>query len=316
MVDLNFSNVCRHTLSANEIRQFCDCPRKRYYASRDCLAIRTNVKNKNLELGRAIHLTLEYYYTKLDKLVKEAQLEEPTEEQCKELLASIPEYQLSQEEATLGLADTQIYNCIIENYKEQIAIDLTMYEIIGCETSFSLDNWPIEDVMYHGNIDMIVRDRCDQLVYFFEHKTCKDFRPEIYDRFDIQLHIYADYGIKEYGSEFGGMILNQLKKAKTIRGYANDRKTYVYSIEEQKDFDAWLTLKTKQLVSPENLHAPCNNYMSCKMCEYAPICLKYGYKVPTTTDEIIKDDKLVMLDDNGESKPMFMYDPRTEDEVE
>ena len=70
-MDLNFDQPAPYTLSANEIRQFTECPRKRYYASRDCLAIRVNKPSKNLELGKAVHMYLGYMYVELNKLVQE-----------------------------------------------------------------------------------------------------------------------------------------------------------------------------------------------------------------------------------------------------
>ena len=41
-MSLDFKAPCKHTFSANEIRTASECARKRYYASRDCLAIRAN----------------------------------------------------------------------------------------------------------------------------------------------------------------------------------------------------------------------------------------------------------------------------------
>jgi predicted Zn-ribbon and HTH transcriptional regulator len=169
--------------------------------------------------------------------------------------------------------------------------------------------------MHHGFIDMVVMDRDTGFVYFFEHKTCKDFRPAIYDRFDIQLHIYAQYGVLEYGDSFGGMILNQVKKAKTERGYDSSRGTFTTDEEELNDFFKWIKVKTEGIVSPNNMHEPCNNYMNCKMCEYADICLKYGYKLPKSKEEIIDNPDFVIEEIDPETNesvkvPQFKYEPR------
>lgn len=301
---LDFKVQCKHTLSANEIRIASECARKRYYASRDCLAIRANTPKTALLLGSAFHSALQYYYTELDKKIKELGLAMPTVEDCQDLLDTIQEYQV--DEDNLSASDLATYRCIIDMYKEQIPYDLTEFEIINCEQAFYMHHWPIEDVMYHGNIDMIVRSRIDNKIYFFEHKTCAGFRPEIYSRFDIQLHIYDAYGAREYGDEFGGMILNQVKKAKTEKGYDQMRQTFSYSKEERSSFFNWLKAKTEAVVSPNNQHAPCNNYMSCKMCEYQNICLKYGYEVPKVTQEITESPEFIGEDGN----PLFAYDPR------
>ena len=61
----------------------------------------------------------------------------------------------------------------------------------------------------------------------------------------------------------------------------------------------------------DSVHEPCNNYMTCKMCDYAPICLKYGYEVPATHEEIV--DAFV---DEETGEVMFKYDPRESDEEE
>lgn len=307
---LDFKAPCKYTMSANEIRQFSDCARKRYYASRDCLAIRANTPKGNLLLGSAFHETLQYYYTELDKRVKKLGLVAPSIVACQVLLDCIPEYSFGENSPQPNEADRSTYNCIVNLYKEQIAYDLVDYEVIGCEQAFYMHNWPIDDVMFHGLIDMVVRKRSNGMIYFFEHKTCAGFRPEIYSRFDIQLHIYAEYGHIQYGEQFGGMILNQVKKAKTKRGYDHKRDIYEYDNAEMADFYTWIKAKTELVVSPENNHAPCNNYMSCRTCEYQDICLKYGYRIPKTTKEIVDTFK------DEEENPTFIYDPRNTEEVE
>ena len=324
-MSLDFKAPCKHTFSANEIRTASECARKRYYASRDCLAIRANKPAKALLLGGAIHTCLQYYYTELDKKIKEVGLAKPTLEDCQDLLDTIP--QLALEGYDLLDKDSQkIYSLISEMYKEQIAVDLVSYEVISCELAFHMDDWPVADCMYHGFVDMVVKGREDDKIYFFEHKTCANFRPEIYDRFDIQLHIYAEYG-KRYcdaeGCDFGGMILNQIKKAKTEKGYDTKRDLISYNDKELEDFYIWLKQKTEAVISPDNHHSPCNNYMTCKMCEYAPICLKYGYEVPQTTEEIINGFNEVVgqeVDADGNMhdiiQPSYKYDPRPDEEEE
>lgn len=316
-MSLDFKKPCTFTLSANEIRTFCECPRKRYYSSRDCLAIRGNSPRGALLLGDAFHKGLQYYYTEMNRLYNEFisthNGEIPSEYDLLDLLDTIPDFEppTSLDEngnpiQPMDASQLAMLNNMLINYKERIPDDIAQFEVLDCESTFSIENWPIPDVMYHGYIDMSVRDRETGLIYFFEHKTCKDFRPEIYDRFDIQLHLYGYYGMYRYGDDFGGIILNQVKKSKTERGYANDRKTFYYSIEELEDFKMWLTQKTLALTSPDNIHAPCNNYMSCKMCEYADICLKYGYEVPKTSAQITEDKSFV----DGADKPLYSYCPR------
>ena len=316
-MSLDFKKPCTFTLSANEIRTFCECPRKRYYSSRDCLAIRSNSPRGALLLGDAFHKGLQYYYTEMNRLYNEFISthggEIPSEYDLLDLLDTIPDFEppTSLDEngnpiQSMDASQLAMLNNMLINYKERIPDDIAHFEVLDCESTFSIENWPIPDVMYHGYIDMAVRDRETGLIYFFEHKTCKDFRPEIYDRFDIQLHLYGYYGMYRYGDDFGGIILNQVKKSKTEQGYANDRKTFYYSIEELEDFKMWLTQKTLALTSPDNIHAPCNNYMSCKMCEYTDICLKYGYEVPKTSAQITEDKAFV----DGADKPLYSYCPR------
>lgn len=314
-MSLDFKAPCKHTLSANEIRTFTECARKRYYSSRDCLAIRANKPAKVLMLGSAVHTYFQYYYTELDKKVKELGVVNPDYDLLADLIEEIPPLVIEDWDK-LDAESQNICRNIFELYRPQIIIDLVEFEILGCEAAFQMDNWPIDDVMYHGNIDMIVRNRADNKIYFFEHKTCKDFRPDIYNRFDIQLHIYHTYGTKTYGDKFGGMILNQVKKAKTERGYGAQRDKIYYTIDELNDFYDWISSKSESLKNPSNHHAPCNNYMTCKMCEYAPICMKYGYQVPKTTEEIIDafEEEVTRLDDNNkiiiEKQPMYKYNPR------
>ena len=316
---LEFKAPCKYTLSANEIRVFSECPRKRYYSSRDCLAIRSNTPRKALILGSAFHSALEYYYKTIDSILAKKFGETGYKfnyDDVLEVYDSIEKFPLTKQEIdengeikTVPIVMEADYKTLVNMlncYIPQLLTDLVDYEVIACESNFNIDNWPIDDVMYHGLIDMIVRKRDDDKYYYFEHKTCTNFRPEIYSRFDIQLHLYGYYGALEYGENFGGIVLNQVKKAKTDRGYANDRKTFSYSLAELEDFRRWLTQKTLALTSPDNIHAPCNNYMSCKMCEYADICLKYGYEVPKTSVQITEDASFV----DGTEKPLYSYCPR------
>ena len=300
-MSLVFKEPPKNIFSANEIRQYGECPRKRYYASRDCLAIRSSTPSSNLSLGKTVHAMLEHYYTKLNDLIIANEISVITED----LFNYVDDFIL--EPDLLSIDDTKIFECIKTYYKPQIIEDLKKFQVVGCEHNFTLHDWPFEGVMYHGEIDMIVLDVETNTLYFVEHKTCKDFRPEIYNRFDIQLHVYDNYGrkyCKSMGYEWGGIILNEIKKAKTDRGFANHRMTYLYSEKEVNDFYNWICRKTLGAVSHDNMHEPCNNYMTCKMCEYSDICLKYGYEVPQTTQEITE----VFKDDEGNLK--FIYDPR------
>lgn len=314
-MELNFDSVkrtCTHTFSANEIRTFCDCGRKRYYASRDLLAVRATKTTPALSIGTAVHKWLQTMYSKSSDLLQERDSDFSIE-QCRAAAEDI--------RATIDIEgflndleddNKKIFMCITQNYFETIVEDLTRYTVLGCEVDFQMDDWPTVDAMYHGQIDMIVLDRVEQRVKFFEHKTCKDFRPEIYNRFDIQLHIYDTYG-RAYSHEldlpWGGMILNEIKKAKTERGYAHHRMYYEYSFKEHDAFFRWLAAKTYAAI--ESRHEPCNNYMTCKMCDYAPICLKYGYELPTTHDEIVNS-----FVDEETGEVMFKYDPREAAEEE
>lgn len=312
---LDFKAPCKYTFSANEIRTASECARKRYYSSRDCLAIRSNKPAKALVLGDALHKTLQYYYTELDKRIKEAGLLNPSIEEVQDIFDLIPTYEL-QDIDSMDDDSIKIYDLVIDMYLEQIVTDLHSFEVIECEKAFHIDNWPVNDVMYHGFIDMVVRDRKTGVIYFFEHKSCTNFRPDIYDRFDIQLHIYGYYGRYFYEdgkANFGGMILNQLKKAKTMKGYGCSRKTFTYSDDEFADFFTWLKAKTEATISPDNNHAPCNNFMTCKMCEYAPICMRYGYAIPKTTAEILNAFFEEDEEGNPTDIPMFKYDPREEE---
>lgn len=325
---LDFKAPCKFTLSANEIRVFSECSRKRYYSSRDCLAIRSNTPRKALILGTVFHAALQHYYTTINNVIKDKfisnNLEFTYDDIC-DIYDTIEKFPLTKEKVNEETGEVEVdengepvmvpivadgdYKTLVNMiscYLPTLFNDLLEFDVIACESNFNLENWPLRDVMYHGLIDMIVRRRSDNKVYYFEHKTCTNFRPEIYSRFDIQLHLYSIEGHRTYGEDFGGILLNQVKKAKTEKGYDQQRDLYAYSIEELNDFEQWLLAKTEQLVSPSNNHAPCNNYMTCKMCEYIDICMRYGYEVPKTHEEITENIEFTDDDD----KPLYMYDPR------
>ena len=327
-MELNLKEVPKYIFSANEIRQYSECARKRYYSSRDCLAIRAMKPNGNLVLGKKVHEMLEYYYMHGEDTIqhliyeKDEQLGEVynldaelPRDLVEEAIAMMDPFQLNDEDKEALGSDLSTFKCIHENYVvERLVDDLCKYEPLKCEMEFKLNNWPLDGVQYHGQIDMVVRERATDKLWFFEHKTCKDFRPEIYNRFDIQLHLYTVVGHNmcfAEDTEWGGIILNEIKKAKTARGYAEHRMFYKYSESEMHSFVSWLTAKTKAAISPSNFHEPCNTYMTCKMCEYANICLAYGYEVPQSHEEILGNASLV---DEETKEPLYKYDPRGQEE--
>lgn len=320
-MELNFNEVPEHIFSANEIRQYSECARKRYYSSRDCLAVRAVKPNGNLVLGKKVHEMLEYYYMHgqeaIEKLINQEEVRgsELPRELVEQALTLVEPFQLTDDDVEALGADLSTFGCIHENYKaERLIDDLCKYEPLICEMEFKLSNWPLDSVQYHGQIDMVVRERATSKIWFFEHKTCRDFRPEIYNRFDIQLHLYTVTGhnyCSAKGAEWGGIILNEIKKAKTARSYAEHRMFYDYSNTEMASFVNWLTAKTKAAISPSNFHEPCNTYMTCKMCEYANICLAYGYEVPQSHEEILSNESFV---DEETKEPLYKYDPRGQEE--
>lgn len=249
-------------LSASELKSYCECPRKRYYSSSHYLNLRPVEPNGNLLLGSKIHQMLEFYYTK----------------------GTETPFELTEIEKSALKDNLAVFNCIHEIYIEQIKEDLRNFEVLETEMPFELVDFPFEGVTYHGFIDMVVKDKKDGTVRFFENKTSKDFRPEIYNRFDVQLHLYSIEG-KRYceinGFTWGGIVLNEIKKAKTSKGYGMNRVNYVYDDKEEEQFIAWLRKKTLPAVSDEQFHEPCNDYMACKMCDYKDICLEFGYGLPT-----------------------------------
>lgn len=312
-MDLDFSNAkqCKFTLSASELRTFCDCPRKRYYSSRDCLAIRETTKSTALQIGSAFHEAIAYYYLSIQKVLDFENIEKPSDYEVEAAYNTVEPYQFP-EDAGLTEDDLKTLKNMLECYLPTLLNDLTIYHFDAAEQSFRMQDWPIEDVVYHGSIDLVVTKYEDGKIYYYENKTCKDFRPEIYSRFDIQLHIYDQYGCRTHQDNWGGMILNQVKKSKTSRGYGESRELYQYDSAERTEFLNWLYAKTKALVSPENHHAPCNNYMTCKMCQFMSICMKYGYAVPKTHEEIAENDFFSTTDESGNKMYMYKYDPREE----
>lgn len=310
MEGLNFNEVPKYIFSATEIRTFSDCARKRYYSSRSLMCLKAKKPNNNLTLGSAVHAWLAHMYVNCDKRLLELDIYEPTEEDVKDAIAYVENTYPFVLEEELGIEEMKMFECMIREYKFQLIEDLQQYAVHLAEMNFSMRDWPLPEVMYHGFIDLVFAERGTNKCFFVEHKTSRDFRPEIYNRFDIQLHIYAEYGEQfaiDNNYEFGGVILNEIKKAKTERGFAVHRMYYKYGEAERAQFFNWLSKKTYAAISDTNFHEPCNNYMTCKMCEFAPVCLKYGYEVPEDRDEI-----LTMKDEEGVE--LYDYDPRTDGE--
>lgn len=151
-----------------------------------------------------------------------------------------------------------------------------------------------------GSIDLIVlcledrpeRDLKANHVYFLEHKSCKKFRDSVYFVVDSQPRVYY-FELLKYVAEYnrarahiknfvpvqpGGVFINEVKKVQ--RKFDHCRRLCTYNETQQNRFYQKLlaTGARIRMLQANPQEAQCNpGYMTCSMCEFAPVCETYAY---------------------------------------
>ena len=146
-----------------------------------------------------------------------------------------------------------------------------------------------EAISICGSIDMVVIDKETNMVCGFEHKTAKNFRPEVYNLVDEQPRVYSwalrkilkdyhDQGKYLDVKEVGPIYLNQVKKLSTK--FAYERAACQYNEEDLNNFMQAFVNTVKRIAIHENDPLdmlPQPGYMKCSMCDFADLCMHYGY---------------------------------------
>lgn len=287
-------------VDVSEIKTFKGCKRQWQLSSRNQFHLKPKAPQPQLIMGTIFHEALAQLYlgVSLDKVMEMVKREmDPTTDNC--LLAMIPGY-----------------------YKNVLPEDLDRYQVLDVEHHFEIAPtlsdgtllFPEQDdptksrLTICGSIDLVVLDLLTNEVYGFEHKTCKDFRPETYLWMDEQPRVYT-WALQEYVKRYnakledkwlemcqlaeasgerlpgrpepvvlGGIYMNEVKKL--LRQFKHKRTKCTYT---ESDLDNFMMTffshcaSCEDYVRTDTFAAPNPDYMSCRMCSFQELCMTYMY---------------------------------------
>lgn len=260
-------------IDVSEIKTYKDCQRKHLFSSRNRYHLVPNKPNDNLIFGTQFHEVLHMIY-----------LGSPLEK----ILAWIDK------EVTDSVHWKVMDNMAKGYYNGPYQQDKERYEVIDIEKKFQYQ--PFEsnkDILLCGSIDMVCIDKTTNKFVGFEHKTAKNFRPEVYDLLDEQPRVYTwalkrileDYhkeGKYLDVKEVDCVILNQVKKLQTKFDY--QRVECRYTDGEIEAFMHYLSNTISDIAFSASASDPQPSFMKCQMCDYADLCMHYGYEMPKEDD--------------------------------
>lgn len=284
-------------IDTSEIKTYRECHRKHEFSSRNRFHLRPIKPNDNLIFGTQFHevLAMTYLGTSEDKIL-EWIAREVTDPQANRMMSNMFEgyyhgpYQQDKERYVLVDIEKSF------NYPVAInplaVLDNSPYEFKQVEGQWvAVDaNGEMYDALcVCGSIDMVCIDTKTGKLVGFEHKTAKNFRPEVYDLLDEQPRVYSwalrkileDYhaqGKLLEVTEVGPIYLNQVKKLLSKFDY--QRVTCAYTDADLKNFMKLFVRDMDRIAiyegDPED-SLPTPGYMKCQMCDYADLCMHYGY---------------------------------------
>lgn len=268
-------------VDVSEIKSFKGCKRQWQLSSRNRFHLKPKAPQPQLVMGTIFHEALAQLYlgVGLDKVMDMVKREmDPTTDNC--LLAMIPGY----------------YNNVLPD-------DLDRYQVLDVEHHFEIAPTLSDGTLLFpdpedptksrlticGSIDLVVLDTFTNEIYGFEHKTCKDFRPETYLWMDEQPRVYT-WALQEYVKKYnekhsnnvpvtlGGVYMNEVKKL--LRQFKHKRTKCTYT---ESDLDNFMMTffshcaNCEDYVRTDAFAAPNPDYMSCRMCSFQELCMTYMY---------------------------------------
>lgn len=285
-------------VDVSEVKTYRECHRKHEFSSRNRFHLRPIAPNDNLVFGTQFHevLAMMYMGTSLDKILEWIN-EEVTDSVYFKIMTCMA---------------NGYYNGPYQEDKDRfqvIDIEKSFNYPVGCKDlyvtrnyllTYSQDengNWVAIDengeaheaITICGSIDMVVIDKKTNMMCGFEHKTAKNFRPEVYNLVDEQPRVYSwalrkilkdyhDQGKYLDVKEVGPIFLNQVKKLSTK--FAYERAACQYTEGDLNNFMQAFVNTVKRIAIHENDPLdmlPQPGYMKCSMCDFADLCMHYGY---------------------------------------
>lgn len=286
-------------VDVSEVKTYRECHRKHEFSSRNRFHLRPIAPNDNLVFGTQFHevLAMMYMGTSLDKILEWIN-EEVTDSVYFKIMTCMA---------------NGYYNGPYQEDKDRfqvIDIEKSFNYPVGCKDlyvarnyllTYSKDedgNWVAVDengevheaISICGSIDMVVIDKETNMMCGFEHKTAKNFRPEVYNLVDEQPRVYSwalrkilkdyhDQGKYLDVKEVGPIYLNQVKKLSTK--FAYERAACQYTESDLNNFMQAFVNTVKRIAIHENDQLdmlPQPGYMKCSMCDFADLCMHYGYE--------------------------------------
>lgn len=285
-------------VDVSEVKTYRECHRKHEFSSRNRFHLRPIAPNDNLVFGTQFHevLAMMYMGTSLDKILEWIN-EEVTDSVYFKIMTCMA---------------NGYYNGPYQEDKDRfqvIDIEKSFNYPVGCKDLYASrnylltyskdedDNWVAVDengevheaITICGSIDMVVIDKKTNMMCGFEHKTAKNFRPEVYNLVDEQPRVYSwalrkilkdyhDQGKYLDVKEVGPIYLNQVKKLSTK--FAHERAACQYTEGDLNNFMQAFINTVKRIAIHENDQLdmlPQPGYMKCSMCDFADLCMHYGY---------------------------------------
>lgn len=291
-------------VDVSEVKSYRECKRKHHFSSRNRMHLRSTIPNPNLVFGTQFHevLAMMYMGTDIDKILEWINLEVTDSVQWKVMDNMAKGYYHGPYQKD---KNRYVVIDIEKSFNYPVAaIDDNMYPIV----TFMKDNegvwWGVDEegerheaICICGSIDMVCIDVETGKLVGFEHKTAKNFRPEVYDKLDEQPRVYSwalkqilyDYhaqGKYEEILETGPIYLNQVKKLQTKFDY--HRSECEYTDSDLYNFMHAFVRTVQQIANDENICNPDPGFMKCQMCDYADLCMHYGY-ADVSRDELLEE---------------------------
>ena len=291
----------------SELKTYKDCARKWELSSRNAYHLRPRVISPNLTFGTLFHEGLHALYAAaepnvdgiLDTLLKELEGDSVAQKVMTTMITGYYDEVLPGDKARFKVLD-------IERGFEFSIPELSKPDWVDDETGEVKVG---DKVVACGSIDMIALDKETNEVWGFEHKSCKNFRTDVYHMLDEQPKMYylALQGIVDQLNEersaattpvpmpytLGGLYVNEVKKLSTK--FAYQRRMCKYSVRQLAKFYCGVLhhgaqiVKHTQTIEHTDLNLPTSpGYLKCAMCDYANICAQYGDE--DTDLELLLDD--------------------------
>lgn len=292
-------------IDVSEVKTFRECKRKHLYSSRNRFHLRPITPNDNLIFGTQFHeaLAMMYLGTSLDKILEWVNLEVTDKDALRMMNTMVTGYYegpYQEDKDNFVVIDVEKsfnYPIGVKDVDPETGyLDSIHYEkdADGNWIAVSVYGEVLEPIIACGSIDMVCIDVRSGKLVGFEHKTAKNFRPDVYNLVDEQPRLYSwalkkileDYhaqGKYTEVQETGPIYLNQVKKL--LSKFSYQRVACEYKENDLERFmQAFVNTAGRISEQREEDTLPEPSYMKCQMCDYATLCMHYGYA------DINKDD--------------------------